>query len=334
MSEEEPIREGRCVYCGTARPTSRPICPECGRTWIDTKVGEQLPALTPQIVAASKKDRAEDLAVARSAVESQLPKPRPWGLLVGVAIGLIAVVLAFNTFGGGDDDEAALDTTAAPSSTTTVVSTTTTTAATTTSQATTTTAAPTTTSTTTTTTTTATVPPIEPEGTAVAIEDLTLGAFALGPFAFDEDTSFLGRLVASLGQPDSMTAAGEADGLCAGDSGSNYTWGGLTAVFRTEDGGEILVGYRLVDTEADHPTLAVTTRSGLQLGHTLETLEGIYLQSTVVVENIDGAPHFILLRSSDSATLLWGPLTSGEATGTVTGIYSPDACDGGPRPSG
>ena len=347
VSDETPIREGLCVYCGTARPVTKPICPECGRTWIDTRVGEEIPALTPEVVAASAVERAAaaDLQTSDAevpdvkAAEAETPdepvgeKRRTSGLLIGAALVVVAIAAIFfgviNRGDGGGDDVTSpgVTTSAAPDTTS---GTTTTTSATTTTP---TTAATTTSSTTTTPATTTTLAFIEAEGAAVPVEDLTLGAFALGPFPFNASTSYLGRLVASLGQPDGHAAAGTEYGLCADDIGNTYTWGALTAVFKVDGGQEVLVGYRLEDTAPDHPTRAITTRSGLQVGDTLERLDAIYLQSGVAVEDLDGTPHFLLLRSSDDATLLWGPVTSSAQDGTVVGIYSPQPCDGGPRPS-
>ncbi len=330
MSDGNPTREGLCVYCGTRRPVTKPICPECGRTWIDTKIGEDLPALTPEIVAASTEER-QGAPVDLPPPPEEVPR-RPWGILVGVLIGVVVVFFVFSGVFGGDDDEptAAPDTT---QTTTTAPATTTTEATTTTTAAPTTTTATTTTTTSTTTTTTTTLPPIEAEGAPVPIEELTLGAFALGPFGFNADTSYLGRLVASLGQPDAMTEAGTDFGLCETDDGVTYSWDGFDAIFRVDDGIEVLVGYRLDETGSDHPTQSMTSRSGLELGHTVEILDNIYLQSGLAFEEIDGTQHFLLLRSSDDATLLWGPVTDISASGIVEGIYSPRPCDRGPVPT-
>lgn len=295
-------------------------------------VGEELPPLTPDVVAAAARERKTTTAV-------ELPPPpdnesrRPWGLLAGVAIGLGIVWFLFAVvFNSGDGDEVAATTTQPVPETSTTEGPTTTTeiSTTTTTPETTSTATTTTTTTSTTTTTTTTLAPIEAEGSPIPVGDLTLGAFALGPFSFDSGTPYLGRLVASLGQPDSRTPVGTEMGLCDGEEGVAYTWDGLTGIFRVEDDEEILVGYRLVDTGSDRPVQSITTRSGLELGHTVATLDAIYLQSGLAFEDIDGTPHFILLRSTDDATLLWGPVSSTDAEGIVEGIYSPRACDGGP----
>jgi hypothetical protein len=333
VSDENHTREGLCVYCGTRRPVAKPICPECGRTWIDTRIDEDLPALTPEVVAASADQR-------QATTEVDMPPPPdersglPWGILIGALAGIAIIYFLVTSVLGGDGEETATattstETTSAPSATSTTVATTTTTPTTTTSSTTTTTSS----TTTTTTTTTTTVPPIEPVGSAVPVEELTLGAFGFGPFGFGAETSYLGRLVASLGQPDSMNEAGTELGLCEGDEGVAYTWDGLTAIFRVSNGVESLVGYRLVETGSEHPTQSITSRSGLELGHTVATLDAIYLQSNLDFQEIDGTPHFVLLRSSDSATLLWGPVTDTGGEGIVEGIYSPRACDGGPSAS-
>lgn len=329
--QEGPIREGLCIFCGTSRPVTKPICPQCGRTWIDTKIGEELPALTPEIVAASAEER-EAAAKGETPAEFEPPaRRRPWGLLIGAAVALVAIAMVF--FGVFDSEEDSEEALAIGTSTTVAVDTTvvptSTTAGSTTAPATT----ATTSTTSTTTTTTTTLPPIEPEGDPIALENLTLGAFALGPLTFNADAEYLGRLVASLGQPDARVDTGIESGLCPDDTGSAYTWGALTAIFRIEGEREILVGYRHDETGTDHPTQAITTRSGLTLGDTIARLDAIYLQSGLAFETIDGAPVFILLRSTDGATLLWGPVSSTEQDGLVEGIYSPHACDGGPRTS-
>jgi len=272
----------------------------------------------------------------KAAIATELPPPPeappslPWGLLIGVAVGLILVYVLLSVVFGGDGSGTAAPSTAASSSTTTAA--TSTSGATTTTAAASTTSEPsTTTSTTTTTTTTTTIAPIESVGEPVPVADLTLGAFALGPFSFNDDVPALGRLVASLGQPNTRTDAGTDLGLCEGEEGVAYTWDGFTAIFRVEGDTEALAGYRLDATGSDGPAQSITTRSGLALGDTIAKLEAIYLQSDIAYQQIDGIPHFLLLRSTDNATLLWGPVSSVDQTGIVEGIYSPRACDRGPE---
>lgn len=327
VSDETPTRQGLCVYCGTSRAVTKPICPECGRTWIDTKIGEELPPLTPELVAASVEQRQAAAALDLPPPPDE-PRRRPWGILIGALLGTAVIALLFSGFFGGDEDDPVATPTTAVQTTEPATSTTqpTSTTASTTTAPTTTTA----TSTTTTTTTTTTLAPIEPEGSAVPVEDLTLGAFALGPFGFDSGSSYLGRLVASLGQPDARIEAGTDFGLCESDTGYAYSWDGFTAIFRDDSGSEILVGYRLDRTGSEHPTQAITSRSGLAVGHTIAKLDAIYLQSGLGFTEIDDVAHFVLLRSSDNATLLWGPVTGTDEDGIVEGIYSPRACDRGP----
>ena len=325
MNEESTNRQGRCLYCGTTRVVTKPVCPDCGRTWIDTKIDEELPALTPESVAAAIEQRQASTAVDLPPPPDEKPR-RPWGILIGALLGVVILIALFSGVFGGDDDPSASPTTADPTTTATSTTEATTTSAPTTTTSTTTTSS----TTTTTTTTTTTLPPIEPEGSAVPLEELTLGAFALGPFGFNADTSYLGRLVASLGQPDSRGEAGTDLGLCEGETGRAYTWDGFTAIFREDDGTEVLVGYRLNRTGSEHPTQAITSRSGLAVGDTLARLDAIYLQSTLGFAEIDGVSHFVLLRSSDAATLLWGPVTATDNDGTIEGIYSPRPCDRGP----
>ncbi len=202
--------------------------------------------------------------------------------------------------------------------------------------ATTTTTEATTTTTTSTTTTTTTIPPIEAVGNPITLGDLKLGAFALGPLDLATDsTDALGRLVATFGQPEARDDAGEADGLCPGTTGLTYRWGGLTAIFLDVDGGEALVGYRLTPSPdgAEAATDNLATLSGLQLGQAVGDIRAIYANSGVAVIDRAGIPTFVLQRSSDNRTLLWGPVTSSDDAGVIEGIFSPLWCDDGPTPS-
>ena len=186
---------------------------------------------------------------------------------------------------------------------------------------------------TTTTTTTTTEPPIQALGDPIALEDLTLGAFSLGPLDFgDADISALGRLVATFGQPDDVTPIGEAEGLCPTESGRSARFGWLTVLVRDEAGTEVLVAYRLeepVDAVPGHPTADLRTISGAAIGDTSAEWNAIYGTSIVRTGEVDGSPVLLLLRSSDERTLLWGPLSQDEPT-VMLGIYSPRPCDGGP----
>ena len=196
-----------------------------------------------------------------------------------------------------------------------------------------TTVAPTTTQPPTTTTTTTTEPPVQALGDPIALEDLTLGAFSLGPLDFgDADISALGRLVATFGQPDDVSPIGEAEGLCPTESGRSARFGWLTVLLRDEAGTEVLVAYRLeepADAVPGHPTADLRTISSAAIGATAAEWNAIYGTSIVRTGEVDGTPVLLLLRSSDERTLLWGPLSQDEPT-VMLGIYSPRPCDGGP----
>jgi len=323
VSEKNKREEGRCLFCGTARPVNQAFCPTCGRPWIDTRAGEDLPASTPAPPAAATEPTGE------SSPPVAEPPPATGGyrrLALGIALGIVftyALVFVFLLNSRGGEAPTAL-----PSATTTAGSV----APTTTTAPPTTTTMPTTTTPSTTTTTTTTIPPIEAVGDPIPIGDLSLGAFAIGSLNFGDDDA-LGRLVASLGQPDRVETAGPDLGLCPTEAGIAVGWGGFTAIFRTNRDLNALVGYRLDQVDRPHPTDQMATKSGLQLGDTLLDLNQIYVASQTAVVTIDGSPFFLLLRSTDDRTLLWGPLTSSAADGVVMGIYSPRPCDGGPKPS-
>jgi hypothetical protein len=242
----------------------------------------------------------------------------PWWVALGVAAAVVALYLIVFVvlLNDGNGEPVVLDSTTTTS--TEATTTTTTTEATT---------------TTTSTTTTTTIPPIDAIGGPIPLTDLELGAFALGPLNLTTgSTDALGRLVATLGQPDLRRDAGEADGLCPDTTGVTYTWGGLTAIFFDVEGTQPLVGYRLTPAPegAAIDTDVLTTLSGLHLGQTVGDIRAIYANSGVAVIDRNGTPTFVLQRSSDARTLLWGPVSSSDDDGIVEGIYSPLWCDDGP----
>ena len=155
---------------------------------------------------------------------------------------------------------------------------------------------------------------------------LSLGAFALGPFSFGSDGSTVaGSLVATLGQPDLRTAADAEWGLCPADTGRVLQWDGLAAIFRDEGSSEIFVGYRYDGDESDR-----TSISGLRIGMTLDEAQSVYPSSLITTASTDdGSPIFLLVRSSDRRTLLWGPLAD-SAEPTIAAINSYRPCDRGP----
>jgi len=252
------------------------------------------------------------------ATEPATADRRGWWVALGVAAAVLALYLIVFVFllNDGNGEPVVIDST----TTTTTEATTTTT----------TTEATTTTSTSTTTTTTI---PIEAVGDPIPLTDLELGAFALGPIDLGGgSTDALGRLVATLGQPDLRGDATEADGLCADTTGATYRWGGLTGIFMDVEGGQILVGYRLTPAPdgAAVDTDELATLSGLHLGQTVGDIRAIYANSGVAIIDRNGTPTFVLQRSSDDRTLLWGPVSSSDDAAVVEGIFSPLWCDAGP----
>jgi len=193
-------------------------------------------------------------------------------------------------------------------------------------------AAATTTSSTTTTSTLPQVPEIAAAGEPIAVADLGLGAFALGSLDFGSSEA-LGRLVATFGQPDSYSPMVGAFGLCQDADGFTTSWGPLTTVFAGSLEAATFEGYRVATGSEQHEAAGLTTLSGLSAGDTVADLKSVYSSFIVSLEDEDDGSRFILTRGSDAATLLWGPVSSIEDSGTVLGVYSPDACDGGPTPT-
>ena len=154
---------------------------------------------------------------------------------------------------------------------------------------------------------------------------LTLRTAGIGPILLDEPApDAIGRLVASLGRPEEIGAAGEELGLCAGEQGRFVRWAGLTAVVSgtLEEG--TFAGYRYTEPAVPTMHLDFSTPSGLRIGDSVASLNEIY--SSYQVDYVtDGATNVFRLSDADGL-LLWGPLSSVEATGRVEGIHSPDAC--------
>jgi hypothetical protein len=108
-------------------------------------------------------------------------------------------------------------------------------------------------------------------------------------------------------------------------------WGHLSVILRDDTDGAALVGFRQSDnpavTEVD-ATAALRSISGLALGDAEDRLQELYASVTTGSLD-DGTPIFLVQRSSDKRTLLWGTLSNG-ADRVVTSINSPRPCDGGP----
>lgn len=203
--------------------------------------------------------------------------------------------------------------------------------------------ATTSTSSTTTTTTTTPVPstltsvpadPIEPVGDPLAISDLRLAAGGIGPILIGRPAAeALGRLVASLGPPDGdsgVTVATGAFGACAGEPVRVVRWGPLAAIVTYDaDGAGLFSAYRLDLSLGglDSRAATISTLSGLRAGDTVTDLQRIYADFTIEYVDEPGiGPIFELRQIGETALLIWGPVTSFEDDGLVTGIYSTDAC--------
>jgi len=269
-------------------------------------------------------------------------RPRWQTLLIygGAVIALLvlgALIAEFAPLGRGESNST---TTSAPD-VTAVIPKTTTTTTTVPEETTTTTQATTTTSTTTTTTTTTTLPPFDAIEPPIPIEELTMRADGLGAqsvgLRFGADgLEVIGRLVASLGQPNEdtgvVTSVGEF-GTCPDDSIRSVRFGSLIVTnLALEDGGETFVGYRLDLDFSDEPSPAdaMTTLSGLKAGDTVADLKATY--AGFDLEFPDGDEGiFFELRGSGGDLLLWGPVTSADDDGIVRGVYAPDSCEDSPR---
>ncbi|MFQ5554406.1 MAG: hypothetical protein ACE5GC_03405 [Acidimicrobiia bacterium] len=255
-------------------------------------------------------------------------RPIRWWIPVGIALVVLAVYgIVFASLLSRTGDEivtAPITTTTAAIATTRPTTTTTTTTI------------PPTTTTTIPPVTTTTLAPIPVSGDPIAVSDLSLAASELGPIAFgDGAADAAGVLAASLGQPDTYFSVGENMGLCPTDEGRALVWGPFTAIFRNSSGTEVLAGYRLAAPEqgsAPHPTEGMRSLSGIGLGDTTSAIEAAYQRSIVAFQEIDGESGFLVLRSTDERTLLWGLLSSDEPA-TVELIASPRPCDGGPFPT-
>ncbi len=173
--------------------------------------------------------------------------------------------------------------------------------------------------------------PYLPVGAPIAIEDLTLAVDGVGDIKFGEPAAdALGRLVSSLGDPDSDTgpqlSVGEW-GVCEGDTERVAAWGPFAAIVVVDpDGTETFAGYRLDFAFGGFSSEAANlqTLSGLQAGASYRQLEQVYDGFDIrQVEDPDKGALWELYSTNTGALLLWGPLTTDD---TVQGIYAPDAC--------
>jgi len=168
-------------------------------------------------------------------------------------------------------------------------------------------------------------------GEPVAIADLLLAVDGVGPIKFGEPAdNAIGRLVASLGEPDvdsGPQVSGGEWGVCDGDTERIVQWGPFAAIVIVDaDGAETFGGYRLDFSLGGFSSDAadLQTLSGLAAGASLRQLEQIYADFDVQTGEDPKIGTVWLLNSTNTGNLLlWGPLT---ADNTVRGIYAPDAC--------
>ncbi len=169
-------------------------------------------------------------------------------------------------------------------------------------------------------------------GEPITIEELTLEVGGIGDIEFGQPGSeAIGRLIASLGDPDEDTGPVVSDGswgTCVGDTERIVTWGPFAAIVVVDpDGTETFAGYRLdlALRGFSHPAADLATLSGLQVGRSYRQLEQIYADFEVrQVQDAELGTIWELESTNTGNLLLYGPLTTEE---TVRGIYSLDACD-------
>lgn len=173
--------------------------------------------------------------------------------------------------------------------------------------------------------------PYQPVGEPIPVANLQLAVDGVGEISFGTPAeSAIGRLVASLGEPESDTGVQVSDeswGTCAGDNERIIRWGPFAAIVVVDpDGTETFAGYRFdLAFGLSQPAVDMATLSGLQGGDSFRRLTQIYedYEVTQREDDIIGGPVWELKSANTGNLLLWGPLTAEE---TVRGIYSPNAC--------
>lgn len=336
----------RCPICAGAISAESPTCPSCGHDLVDarpvdgrsverTRIGAKTPATdeltTESLLAAPSVYRKllepDPLSPLWTETDDPLAMPLPtrerrpdrWKpAAVAAVVAFIAIFGIIQLFSGDDEpatevlgvtaDSTPAVTTTLPSTTTSVVTTTTVPA---------------------TTTTTRAMPTIKAFGEPIPLEDLRLGAFALRPFDFgDPWARVLGRLAASLNEATEVsfktTSAGEL-GTCVGDTFQTARWGRLLVIGVEDGDGEmVFAGYRLDQAydSISYPTLRTISRLGV--GDSVSTLEFTYPRVRYTDDPELGQVYQVI--GSNGSLQIWGPVTSSERDGEVTGIYSPNSC--------
>ena len=322
-----------CVYCGTERPADRSQCPKCGRPWIDVRVGSLAEAKTEALVGAAATTEtpnvsavlplADDaditLDLSADDVGDQVePSTPPFRRVIPVVLAAsAALVVAMFAFGLLDGEPApieeaapttAVSTTAAPPTSLLVPATT----------------APPPTSTVPTTT----IPDpaaVNAWGDPIATTRLALHQGGVGPIETGRPAlEAIGQLVASLGPPESVAAAGVEDGLCADQDGRVFRWAELHAIVLGTLRDGTFVGYRYEEPAVPTSLLDLATPSGIRLGDDIATLNEVYASYSITYETAGTESTFSLFDGEE--LLLWGPVSSSEQNGRVEGIYSPPAC--------
>ncbi|MDH3730921.1 MAG: hypothetical protein OES13_07360 [Acidimicrobiia bacterium] len=174
---------------------------------------------------------------------------------------------------------------------------------------------------------------IDPVGDAIATSEMRIFETGFGPLEFGDDgVTAVGRLVATLGQPDEDTGqvpSPDADGaFCTGDMQRQVRWGSLSFLNRVgSDGSETFTAVLLRSADASDPDPggSAATLSGLKLGTPLSELRSLYDGFKIDVFPDDGNTYEIR-AGSDGRLLLWGT-TTGADPDVVTSIRSPLRCD-------
>jgi predicted nucleic acid-binding Zn ribbon protein len=176
---------------------------------------------------------------------------------------------------------------------------------------------------------------IPPQGEAIPVDELRLEVSAIGPLDFGQPgDEVLGRLAASLDQPNEDSGAITSDGAygtCPSQQIRLVRWGPLVVVTTLDQSQTgTFVGYRLdqsnLQQEESSPASGIRSLSGLALGDTVATLESIYEDLRTEFRDHPEVGTIYEILDSAGVVLLWGPVTSPEPDGTVRGIYAPDSC--------
>ncbi|MGI9647606.1 MAG: hypothetical protein ACR2OI_03715 [Acidimicrobiia bacterium] len=337
----------RCPICAGALSADSPTCPSCGH-----ELAERAPtgAFVSQYdeVELSTESLRSAPAVYRKLLEREPPSPlwseddsddplaMPLPLRerrrevwpTALAAGVIAVIAIFGlTRLFGSTDETPVEVLGVAAADTTPSTTATTLPATSTTEAPTTTIPPST-------TTTSTLPPLTiiASGRPLPLSQMRLGAFALEPFAFGDDFSgVLSRLGASLDEASHITYPGTSNGeygTCAGDVIQTARWGRLLVIGAEDDAGVMkFAGYRIDSSFDEFRYPVLRTISGIGVGDSISDLEGAYPRVSYL--NDESVGLVFQVKNSAGSVLIWGPVTSNEASGEIVGIYSPNSCVGG-----